>query len=424
MAKLKSDFSLTSLESKLSTKPLFALIIVSILINLFFIQALRAVIPGIYVAMFNVVFGIDMALNFPVILTLIFFFVPGLTNTICKKISKQTLMTISIYVISILRVLIAMQLPSKIATILNGIIISFYGFFISTFITLWVEEKDEIETKNKILIIALSILIAFLIDYLIRTLGFSQDITLLTPGINVELWQFTQYIWFFIQIPLSIICIYLTRTLIPRYTSEVEEKKGGSKKLSSSYAIIFIGIGMFLFLQFNLFLYPNAIGQYTGTSYNLNNIFGILAVMGAVCVVVFVDIDFLSDLKIVAGLNGLMIASFYLFLTLGEALGILASILISISLLIMYLNFYLLIDRMVKIEFNWEKVKTISNAITIGFAFYVLFDVFHIFTTDWAFTLDAMRGYGPLLILIMAIIFSASAIIASMLNSTMKGEEK
>jgi len=115
-------------------------------------------------------------------------------------------------------------------------------------------------------------------------------------------------------------------------------------------------------------------------------------------------------------LNGVMIVSLCLFLFLGRILTYIAAILVSVSMIIMYLNFYLLFVQMSTINFKWEKVKTISNAFAIGLVFYILFTVLHIFTINWAFIISAFKGLGPIIILLASILLVASTIISIHLN--------
>ena len=421
--KLKSDFSLTEIEEKLGTKSFIGLAFVTIYINLFFIQALRAFIPGVYVSITHVVFGEDIIANGMILLALIFFFIPGLTNTICKKVGLNKLMKFSILAIVIFRLLLAFQLPSKLETICAGFIIAFYGFYISTFSTLWLRENDEIKSNHKIIFITLTILSAFLIDYFIRALGLSLDISLLTPGLILD-WNLTQYFWLIFQIPLSGLCIYLIYKHFPRFSSEIKPEKPVEFEYKTLTSLIFVGVGMFFFLQFSLFLYPNVIAQYTATSYYFNNILNIICLMLATCLILFIKIDFFSNLKFSIILNAFMILSLILLFFFPKDLTYVASIFISISLIIMYLNFYLLISRMMKISFKWEKVKTISNGFTIGFAFMVIFDVLHIFTTDWSGTIESFKGLGPIIMLTAGILFSISSFGAIMLKSKKEGSER
>ncbi len=419
MNKTKSSFSFTELKKKIGSKSLIALITINILINLFFIQSLRGFFPALRIALFHVVFGEEVLVNFISLLALIFLFLPGLTNTICKKIDKGRIMIISIYIIVIVRLFWAFHLPFNLELIYSGIIIACYGFYMSTFLTVWTEESDDIEVNHKIIIIIFSFFSAFLIDYLIRTIGFSQDISLLPPGLIAD-WRLTQYIWLFIQIPLSILCIYLTKIHFPRFSiknniSPKEENKSNNR--STLYSLIFTGIGMFLFLLFNLFLYPSGIGQFTDTNYFFNNILNIVSVMIVIYILVYVKIEIISNKLIIGILNGFMILSLCLFFTIGKDLTYIASILISISLIVMYLNFYLLFIRLSKINFKWEKVKTISNGLTIGLAFLVLFSFLHAFTTEWAAIITAMRGLGPLIMILAGIIFSISTIYAIIIKS-------
>ena len=415
---VKSDFSFTEIEKKLGTRSLIALVTISVLMNLFFIQGLRGYFPGIRVALFHVVFGQDVIMNLLVLLALIFLILPGLTNTICKKISINRVMIFSIYIVVIVRLLWAFHLPLNLEAIYSGIIITFYGIFMSTFLTVWIGEVDEIKSNNKVMIIIFSLICAFLIDYLVRIIGFTLDISLVAPGLIVD-WQITQFFWLIIQVPLSILCIYLTRTHFPRFSkkiSEVSEKAADKKNISTIYSIIFAGIGIFLFLQFNLFLYPNAIAQYTESDYFFNNILNIVSLMITICAILFIKREVISN-KIVLGIfNGFMIISLCLLFTLGKTLAYLASFFISISLIALYINVYSLFILLSEIDFKWEKVKTVSNGITIGFLFMTLFSFLHAFTTEWAAILAIFKDLGPLIMILAGIIFSILTIYGTMIK--------
>ncbi len=414
----KFEFSFTEFELKLKIKPFYALFFDLVILSLFFFQALRAYLPGVYVAMSHVVFYENIIENLLILITLVFFALPGLTNTICKKVGLKRALMLSIYSIAVCRLLIAFHLPNIWQTIFSGIIIAFYGVFISIFLTLWVDDENfKIKLNNKIILVVFSILCALILDYLIRTIGFSQDISLLPPGLLAEFWYITQYIWLFIQIPLTALCIYFTKTYFPRFeiASNSEEKHKPDKK-STRYSLIFVGIGMIWFLLFNIFLYPNIIALYTATSYYINNFLSIIALIVTILILLCVRSEHLSNIKLVVILNSIMIVSICLFLFIGRVITYFASILVMISLIIMYLDFFLLFSKMSTINFKWEKVKTISNAFAISLVFYILFTVLHIFTTDWAQIIAAFKGYGPIIILLASILLVASTIISLSLN--------
>jgi hypothetical protein len=412
----KGNFSFSEIENDLKSKPFYTLFFNLMVLSLFFIQALRAYVPGVYVAMFHVVFGHNIVENLLILLTLIFFTLPGLTNTLCKKFGIRRVAIYSIYCIAICRLLIAFHLPNIWQTILSGIIIAIYGTFISTILTLWFDNDiNGIKSNNKIIFAVFSILCAFLLDYLIRTIGFTQDISLLPPGLNAEYWYITQYLWLIIQIPLTVVCIYYTRVSFPQFRNDASSVEGKDKK-GTVYSLLFVGIGMFWFLLFNIFLYPNIIAHYTDSSYYISNILSIIAVIIVILTILSIKKKIFLNIKVTVILNCFMIVSISLFLFLGRILTYFAVILVSISLIIMYLNFFLLFSRMSTIIFKWEKVKTISNAFAIGLVFYILFTVLHIFTTDWAYIISAFKGIGPIIILIAIIILSVSTIISNRLT--------
>lgn len=414
----KGDFSFSEIENDLNSKPFYTLFFNLVVLSLFFIQALRAYVPGVYVAMFHVVFGHNIGENLLILLTLIFFTLPALTNTLCKKFGIRRISIFSIYIIAICRLLIAFHLPNIWQTILSGIIIATYGIFMSTLLTIWFDnDSNGNKTHKKIIFAVFSILCAYLLDYLIRTIGFTQDISLMPPGLSAEYWYITQYLWLFIQIPLTVVCIYFTRVNFPQFANNASSLEGNDK-ISTVYSLLFVGIGMFWFLLFNVFLYPNIIAHYTDSSYHISNILSIIAVIVTILVILGVKKKIFLNLKVLVILNCFMIVSMCLFLFMGRILTYFAVVLVSVSLIIMFLNFFLLFTRMSTIIFKWEKVKTISNAFAIGLVFYILFTVLHMFTTDWAYIISAFKGYGPIIILIAIVILSVSAIISNRLDQT------
>ena len=119
-----------------------------------------------------------------------------------------------------------------------------------------------------------------------------------------------------------------------------------------------------------------------------------------------------------------MILSLCLFFIIGKVLMYVASILISISIIIMYLNVYLLFRRLSKISFKWEKIKTLSNGITIGFAFFLLFTFLHAFTTEWAAILAMFKGLGSPIMILAGVIFSISTVCAVLIKTKEEVDER
>ena len=80
------EFSFDEIENQLKSKPFYILFFNLVILSLFFIQALRVFLPGVYVALSHVVFYENIGENLLILLTLVFFVIPALTNTICKKL--------------------------------------------------------------------------------------------------------------------------------------------------------------------------------------------------------------------------------------------------------------------------------------------------------------------------------------------------
>jgi len=412
-------FSFSELEKHLGSRSFYTMMFNLIVLSLFFIQAVRAYVPGVYVAMFHVVFGHNIVENLFILLTMGFFAIPALTNTICKRVGIRRVLISAIYIIAISRLLIAFHLPNIWQTILSGVIVAVYGMFLSTFITLWVNNvSGETKIDNKVKFLAFSLLMAFLLDYLIRTIGFSQDISLLPPGLTADIWYITQYLWLIVQIPLTFGCIYFTRLYFPRFDSSTDlEDYDEIKRNSTVYSLIFIGMGAFWFLLFNIFLYPNIIAHYTATNYYINNIISIVALLAAILIIIRIDTASFVNLTTSIIQNVIILVWLVMFLFLGSLLMYVAVIMIAFTVIIFYLNFFVLLSHMATISFKWEKVKTISNAFAIGMVFYIIFTVFHIFATDWAYVVSAFKGFGPIIVLLAAIVLSFSTFISIRIHS-------
>lgn len=399
------------------------ILLLNCVLFLFFIQAIRNFIPPIYVAITHVVFGEDVITNLLMILNMFLILLPVLTLTIVKRTDKEILLKISAILISILRILISLQLSAAAMALFSGLLIAFYGIYLSTFLAIWVNGTDEVESSNKVIVFFLSVVGAFLIDYMIRTIGFTQDISLTTPALIAEYWYITQYLWLIIQIPLSLAVIFMTIKFFPSLS--VEEYKSEKKDHHSSLiSLIFSGIGMFLFLQFTIFLYPNAIAQHTGTDYSINTILNILAVSSLIPLFYLVDKKFWSNYVIIGILNAILILSYILFFAEANLPFYLTSILMSTSLIIMYIDFFLLIVGLVNTKTKWEPIKTYSNAITIGLLFYLIFTVLHILTTEWATTVAALKGMGPIVIIIAGIVLALTTLTSIMVTKKNGGAPK
>jgi MFS family permease len=269
--KEKSTLFDTFESSFTQTGSTLAYFLVPILTTLFFIEAFRAFVPGIYAALFHVVFQDPGWIgSLMTILALLFIFVPLFTNKLCKHFGQNRIYLLSIVVIAVARVLIACHLGSLIDTILAGLIIAFYGIFASIFLKRLVKNDLGMELKAKVSIFTVAFIATFLLDMLIRSIGLSADITLLTPHINPEIWYTIQYIWLAVQVPLSIILIGVTlktksHVFPDDLSEEVDEQRNEPWVLNAA------GLGMFLFLLFHVFLYANGIAEYTDTSYLILN---------------------------------------------------------------------------------------------------------------------------------------------------------
>jgi len=185
---------------------------------------------------------------------------------------------------------------------------------------------------------------------------------------------------------------------------------------STAYSLIFVGIGVIWFLLFNIFLYPNIIAIYTATSYYFNNILSIIALMVVILIILCVKKNYIFNIQVLTILNVLLIVFLCFFLFIGRIITYLAAVMVTISLVIMYLDYFLLFVQMATIKFKWEKVKTISNVFTIGLVFYILFTVLHIFTTDWAYVISAFKGFGPFIVLLASILLVFSIFISRQIN--------
>ncbi|MHA1805018.1 MAG: hypothetical protein ACTSU4_10910 [Promethearchaeota archaeon] len=418
-----AHFSFTEFERNIGMRQFYALLLLLITLSLFFFQALRSYVPSVYIAMFYVVFGHEVVKNFLIMITLIFYLLPAMTNTLCKKFGIEKIMKFSIYFTIVSRLFLAFHLPNLIQVLLSGFIILFYCMFLSTFLTSWMNINLQIESNNKITLVVFSLYCAFLLDYLIRTLGFTADLSLLPPGWLADYWYLTQYLWLVIQVPLTVILFYYTRTSFPTILFTFQEPKERNVSLTTKLSLIFIGMGAIFFLLFNLLLYPNIISHYTNTEYHLNNILNVSALLITVLMILKMKRSYFINMTVMAILNSFWIIILFLFLFLGRLLTYIASVLISISLIFLYLDLYVLFTHMALISFKWEIIKTISNLLAISLAFYVIFLVLHVISTDWAYVLAFMKGMDPIIVFLAGITCSITTLLSIHLQQK-RGETK
>ncbi len=418
-----AHFSFTEFERNIGMRQFYALLLLLITLSLFFFQALRSYVPSVYIAMFYVVFGHEVVKNFLIMITLIFYLLPAMTNTLCKKFGIEKIMKFSIYFTIVSRLFLAFHLPNLIQVLLSGFIILFYCMFLSTFLTSWMNINLQIESNNKITLVVFSLYCAFLLDYLIRTLGFTADLSLLPPGWLADYWYLTQYLWLVIQVPLTVILFYYTRTSFPTILFTFQEPKERNVSLTTKLSLIFIGMGAIFFLLFNSLLYPNIISHYTNTEYHLNNILNVSALLITVLMILKMKRSYFINMTVMAILNSFWIIILFLFLFLGRLLTYIASVLISISLIFLYLDLYVLFTHMALISFKWEIIKTISNLLAISLAFYVIFLVLHVISTDWAYVLAFMKGMDPIIVFLAGITCSITTLLSIHLQQK-RGETK
>lgn len=416
------NFNFTETEHELGSKQLYVLLFILITLTLFFIQALRSYVPGVYVAMFHVVFGHDVMNNFLIIITLLFYFFPVLLPSISKRFGIKKVMKFSLNFTVISRVLLALHFPNIWQVILSGLIILFYCFFMSSFLTLWFEEASTLKQDHKIIIVIFCILCAFYIDYSIRILGFTQDLTLLPPGIAADYWFLTQYIWLVILIPLSIMIIFHTRFNFLKFSDTSNKWDKKQAPVSSLYLLNFAGLGIFFFLMLNIFLYPNTIVLYTKTNYYFNVFINLIALLLSILIIFKFNRIILIKLNYIAIINCFMLISFFIIFFFENLISFFIYMLLLISLITIYVNFYILFSQMFFITFKWEKLKTISNIFAVSLTFYVLFLVLHILCTDWAYVLEILKGLGSFLVMMAGIIYTITTLISIQFN-TKKGVE-
>jgi MFS family permease len=394
--KKKNLFEVLQLSLK-TRSDLIAYLVVPLLATLFFIEAFRAYVPGLYIAMFHVVFqDPGWTGSLMILLTLILFFIPLFTNLLCNKFGQMKIYAISLVIIASARLFIALHLSSILETLLSGIIIAFYGVSISIFLKRLVENDLRMDLKAKVSIFTIVFIGAFLLDSVVRTIGFSLDISLVTAHLDPALWPSLQYLWLVVQIPLSLLLILFvirTRTiLIP------QEQKVTEDLSNKPWVLNAVGLGMFFFLIFNVFLYPNAIAQYTNTSSAVINPLLTGAIILILLYLLFSKTVY--NIKINLCFNLILLLALAAFLFLGKASPYPIAILMAFSVAIMFLNAHLLVVNMSTTRTPELKINQLSNLITYGLLFLIIMSFLHDFTTDHAFTIPAFQGMGSLILFI------------------------
>ena len=303
---------------------------------------------------------------------------------------------VSLLIIALARLAIAFHLSSLAETILAGVIIAFYGIFISIFLKRLVENDLKTDLKAKVSIFSIIFIGAFLLDSVVRTIGFSLDISLVTAHLNPDLWASLQYLWLVVQIPLSVLLILFairTKALI-----FPQEQKVAEDLQNEPWILNAVGLGMFFFLLFNVFLYPNAIAQYTNTSSAVINPILTGAIILILMYLLFAKTIY--NIKINLCFNLILLLAITAFLFLGKVSPYPIAILMTLSVAIMFLNAHLLVVNMSTTRKPGIKINQLSNLITYGLLFLIIMSFLHDFSTDHAFTISAFQGMGPLILFI------------------------
>ncbi|MHA1266643.1 MAG: hypothetical protein ACTSRS_15515 [Candidatus Helarchaeota archaeon] len=382
-------------------------LLVPIILTLFFIQAFRAYVPGIYIAMFHVVFqdpGWVGALL--TLLTLLIFFVPLFTNKLSKKIGQKNLYLIAVLSIAILRLIIAIKVPSLVETVLAALLVAFYGIFASIFLKRLVSNEMGLNLKAKVSLFSIAFVIAFLLDMTLRTLGFSSDISLITIHLDPASWYTLQYVWLVVQVPLSLMVIWFamrsSSVLFPSEPSEPSEELRNEPWVLNAG-----GVGMVLFLLFNVLLYPSVIAEYT----DLDTAFLNPIMIGAF-ILILLYLLFSSEILIFQFrsnfmLNILLLLAFALFFYMNSSISVF------IILAIMFIDVDLFIVNMSTQRKKGNQIKQFSKLFSYGVLFLILMSFLHDFSTDHAFTIPAFQGLGPTILFIAGTILVVTAILAS-----------
>ncbi|MBD3230557.1 MAG: hypothetical protein GF329_20425 [Candidatus Lokiarchaeota archaeon] len=391
------------------------LFFLSFLLTLFFIEAMRSYIPGIYIQMFHVVFTDEgWTLSLLSLMTMGLFALPLFSKILSDKFGKKEIMYISMVVVSIGRLLISFGLPAIIDTTLSSLIIGFYGIFMACFLGFIIENQFNESIKSKVVGIgffSFAFISAILIDFTIRTIGFTADFTLINWPI--EPWYNYQYLWTMFQIILSAACIILPiliwKDISP--SGDLEEKKEIKKSGKNFIALIVgLGLGVFFFLGFNILFYPNAISQFTGSNYFIINI--IIIVVITLSCYIFLEIkEKHIGLELLMILNVFLIISLVIFLFIGNLFGNIAMLLVSISFAPLLLDIYILLKLASTKGKRNNKVRMYSNAFSIALGIFLLFSFLYDFTTDWSFIIRAFRGLGIPILLVSSVLLFLSVII-------------
>ncbi|MHA1650386.1 MAG: hypothetical protein ACTSYB_09335, partial [Candidatus Helarchaeota archaeon] len=300
---------------------------------------------------------------------------------------------------------------SLLDTVLAALLLAFYAMFASIFLKRLVQNNLNMDLKAKINVFTVSFITAFLLDHLIRTIGFSSDISLVPIHLNPELWVFLQYLWLFVQIPLSVLLIWSSiRTKSIIFPTEPAQEPEDCR--NEPWILNALGLGMFLFLLFNVFLYPSAIAEYTDTQYAIINPILISAITLVLLYLLFGKERMLYNFRINLCFNLVLILALATFLFFNAVLALPTAILMALSVGIMYLDAHLLILNMSITKKPGNQLKSLSKLFSYGFLFLILMTFLHDFTTDHAFTISAFKGMGPHILLIGGFILLVMTLLA------------
>jgi hypothetical protein len=374
-------------------KPPEITLVIPTIAALWFIQALRMLLPGLYIAAFHLVFqDSNPVLEGLKFAALLFFLVPLFIPKLFARRDSNQFEADTVLLLAAARILLSFRLSSLAETLLSAVLITVFCVYIAAYL-------HNLGSARKFL--GISFILAVMVDIAILSLGDTMDHTWAgAAGLRIGL-----------NAGLGLLVIGLQRVILAHKlraqiegTEEANEdapKKGPPKITTLEMVLAGLASGCALFLLQNQYLYASGPrGVFTATQTTMAAIMTLIALilLGLIAV-----IDYTAGAEI-------LVKKLFFYLSFTVMVGLIPGntlALVPLTLVFPYL--------MLKIG---DKPKRYGIFLTVTLFLALILSVLYTFTTDWAFTITALRGVGP----VIEIIAYCTVFICILVGGVIKGE--
>lgn len=372
--------------------PTWASLLTSLLISLFFLQALRLYFVQVYLVVWAALFSdpIDVSGLLVAVLMLLSFLAPLLLPLLGRLTSMGRIALVSAIGVAVVRVFLSAGLSFEAETVASSLVVAFYCLFLPSYFQHY--QSQDSQRGGKGYLVA-GFILALAYDMAIRALGTTVDLSLRPE-------------WLLVQVVLSGIAIVAA---FVSYDDSIFPRENNQDKQSPWWAgvLILSGFGGLLFLEYNLFAHANTIARWVHVDYDL------LAILMPLATVIGLLIPRVKRLQTAAAA---IVQNLLILLAVGAFLwvdGWLSAALLLIAQIAIILDLRLLFAFVASRSFTRSKSTIVAIALTLSLFLAFILVLILTFSFAYAYTVDVFRGTEPVSFFVAAIVLGITASLAT-----------